>query len=250
MCVCRPVRTLVDSCAPAQTIVPGARSVQFPDPRRMHNCRMDSKSCVGVPTIDASAKVWVSDRNEVRYPRFTLPKPLVIRSQVRNAALLKKCQGSIVWGAVDYPDDCDRRCRVHKIVRTDDIECLARETSCADNHDVASLGRLSCAGKIHPRIPIRSWCRVAVETMNETVRQEVSSIRYSAGASAAAASSRRVSTSRTLSVISDGRTPAVTIDPVSNASGRSMKSRSVTAGKPSMLDSSLIVPLSESTSFA
>ena len=37
------------------------------------------------------------------------------------------------------------------------------------------------------------------------------------------------------------------IAPVSSASGRSMESRRVTAGKPRMEDSSLIVPLSEST---
>ena len=37
------------------------------------------------------------------------------------------------------------------------------------------------------------------------------------------------------------------IAPVSSASGRSIESRSVTAGKPRIAVSSLIVPLSEST---
>ena len=36
------------------------------------------------------------------------------------------------------------------------------------------------------------------------------------------------------------------IEPVSSASGRSIESRSVTAGKPRIADSSLIVPLSDS----
>ncbi len=47
-----------------------------------------------------------------------------------------------------------------------------------------------------------------------------------------------------------GSSPVIMIEPVSSASGRSIESRSVTAGKPRIDDSSEIVPQSESTQAA
>lgn len=82
--------------------------------------------------------------------------------------------------------------------------------------------------------------------MKDTALCAVSSIMYSA-AMLLGGSPSAIATPLSTGAFS---TPVVMIAPASSDSGLSMKSRIVTAGKPRMLASSLIVPLSDSTSLA
>ena len=97
--------------------------------------------------------------------------------------------------------------------------------------------------RLRHRMPDQDRWRRAVDMMNRITRSEVSGIRYSAGTDGVGPAAIARETASTTSRASQ---PVITMPPVSSASGRSIDSRSVTAGNSRIADSSAMVPESDS----